>query len=306
MWFKNIFSPKKAAALPLFDEAFLRRLERLSLQAQRTLRGTPAGGEHLSRNQLPSSIFSDRRPYSRGDDYRYVDWNAYAHQEEIFVKIGEVEQSVGVHLLLDVSRSMGWGAPPKLRVAQQLVAAIGYLALAHHDRLHVTPFGAAPLAPLGPAHGKGRLIELLRFVERLQADQPTALAATLRDYAKAHSRGGLLVICSDLLAPEGLEDGLRALPPPRWQTLVLHLLDRRELHPDLQGPIELEDAETGQRLPLTLDAATVAAYRRNVAAWQEHVAGMCARRGATYAQLLTEWPIEQQVVPYLRARRILR
>ena len=56
MWFKNIFSPKKAAALPLFDEAFLRRLERLSLQAQRTLRGTPAGGEHLSRNQLPSSI----------------------------------------------------------------------------------------------------------------------------------------------------------------------------------------------------------------------------------------------------------
>ena len=44
MWFKNIFSrEKKADELPLFDEAFLRRLERLSLQAQRTLRGMPAG-----------------------------------------------------------------------------------------------------------------------------------------------------------------------------------------------------------------------------------------------------------------------
>ncbi|HEX9370346.1 MAG TPA: DUF58 domain-containing protein [Roseiflexaceae bacterium] len=306
MWFKTIFSRKAAAAGPLFDEAFLRRLERLSLQAQRTLRGRPAGGEHLSRNRLPATIFDDHRPYSYGDDYRYIDWNAYAHQDEMHVRLGEVEQSVGVHLLLDVSRSMAWGAPPKMRVAQQLVAALGYLALAHHDRLHVAPFGAAPLAPFGPARGKGRLVELLRFVERLQPDQPTALARALGAYARADSRSGLLVICSDLLAPEGLEQGLRALPPPLWQTLVLHVLDRGELTPDLRGPIELEDAETGQRLPLTLDPETVAAYRRNVAAWQERVADVCARRGAIYAQVLTDWPLEQQVVPYLRARRILR
>jgi uncharacterized protein (DUF58 family) len=312
MWFKNIFSRKGGASEPpLFDEAFLRRLERLSFQAQRTLRGVPAGGEHLSRNQLPASIFGDHRPYSHGDDYRYVDWNAYAHQEQFFVKLGEVEQSLGIHLLLDASRSMAWGAPPKLRVAQQLVAALGYLALAHHDRLHVTPFGAAPLPGFGPAQGKSRAIELLRFVERQRAEQPTALANVLRAYAKAHSRGGLLVIVSDLLAPEGLEDGLRALAAPRWQVLVLHILDRRELvgafyETPLQGPIELEDAETGQRLPLTLDSATLAAYRRNVSAWQERVAAMCARRGATYAQALTDWPLERQVVPYLRARRILR
>ena len=307
MWFKSIFSPKRAAAeQPLFDEAFLRRLERLSLQAQRGLRGTPAGGEHLSRVRLPSSVFSDHRPYSHGDDYRYVNWNAYAHQDEVFVKLGEVEQSVDVHLLLDVSRSMAWGAPSKLRLAQQLVAALGYLALANHDRLHIAAFGAAPLQSFGPAQGKGRMIEMLRFVERQQADQPTALADALRSYSRAHVRGGLLVICSDLLAPEGLEDGLRALTPPRWQTLVLHILDQRELRPDLSGPIELEDAETGQRLPLTLDVATLATYRRNVTVWRERVAAACARRGATYAQTLTDWPLEQQVVPYLRARRILR
>ena len=113
------------------------------------------------------------------------------------------------------------------------------------------------------------------------------------------------MICSDLLAPEGLEQALRALPPPRWQTLVLHLLDQRELRPELTGPIELVDAETGQRLPITLDAATLAAYRRNVSEWQERLASTCARRGATYAQVLAHWPLEQQVVPYLRARKIL-
>jgi hypothetical protein len=74
----------------------------------------------------------------------------------------------------------------------------------------------------------------------------------------------------------------------------------------MSGPLELEDAETGQRLPLMLDAETVAAYRRNVTAWQELIADACARRGATYAQVLTEWPLERAVVPYLRARRILK
>lgn len=307
MWFKNILHRRAGgSAAPLFDEAFLRRLERLSLQAQRTLRGNPAGGEHLSRQRLPTTIFSDHRPYSVGDDYRYVDWNAYAHQDQIFIKLGEAEQDVSVHVLLDVSRSMAWGEPPKLRAAQQLAAALGYLALAHSDRLRVVPFGAAPLRPFGPAQGKGRLMDLFRFIEGLQPREQTMLARALNAYAMTQSRGGMLVLLSDLLAPEGLEEGLRALPPPRWQVLVLHLLDQRELRPDLRGPLELEDAETGQRLPLTLDAEALAAYRRNVAAWQEHIAGMCARRGATYAQVLTSWPIERAVIPYLRARRILQ
>jgi uncharacterized protein (DUF58 family) len=307
MWFRNIFSRRSSTAEgPLFDEAFLRRLERLSLQAQRALRGAPAGGEHPSRHQLPTTIFSGHRPYSAGDDYRYVDWNAYAHQEQMFVKLGEVEQDIAVQLLLDVSRSMAWGAPAKLRAAQQLVAALGYLALAHNDRLHVVPFGATPLRSFGPAQGKSRVVDMLRFVEGVRPTEQTALARALRAYAATRGQGGLLVLVSDLLAAEGLEDALRAAPPPRWQVLVLHILDRRELEPNLSGPLELEDAETGRRLPLTLDAAAIMAYRRNVAAWQERIASACARRGATYAQVLTDWPLERAVVPYLRARRILR
>lgn len=308
MWFKDILRRRRGAGeAPLFDETFLRRLERLGLQAQRTLRGNPAGGEHVSRHKLPTTIFSDHRPYSVGDDYRHIDWNAYAHQEQLFVKLGEAEQDISVHVLLDVSRSMAWGEPPKLRAAQRLVAMLGYLALAHGDRLRVVPFGAAPLRPFGPARGKSQFMGLLRFVEGLEPREQTALARAVGAYAATHSRsGGLLVLVSDLLAAEGLEEGLRALPPPRWQVLVLHMLDQRELRPDLSGPLELEDAETGQRLALTLDAETLAAYRRNVTTWQEGIAEGCARRGATYAQVLADWPLERAVVPYLRVRRILK
>ncbi len=280
----------------------------MSLQAQRTLRGNPSSGEHPSRRQMPATIFSDHRPYSSGDDLRYVDWNAYARQNQVLVRLGETEQDVRVHLLIDASRSMTIGSPPRLRLAQQLVGALGYLALAHSDRLHVLPFGPAALRPFGPAQGKGRLIELLRFVEGVgSAPQPdTRLAPVLQQHARRHPQGGMLVICSDLLAPDSLEEGLRAIAPPRWQTLVLHLIDQRELQPELRGPLELEDSETGQRLPITLDDETLRAYRRAVADWRERIARICANRGATYAPVMAHWPLEQQVVPYLRARRLLR
>jgi uncharacterized protein (DUF58 family) len=307
MWFRNILRPRRPdAPAPLFDEQFLRRLERLSLEAQRRLRGRPSGGEHVSRHRRPATILSDHRPYTPGDDFRSVDWKTYAAHNELFVKLGEVEQSIPVHLLLDVSRSMTWGQPPKLRAAQQLAAALGYLVLSHHDLLHVAPFGSTPLPAFGPAQGKGHLVTLLRYLERIQPARQTALAQALTAYGRRFPRGGLAVICSDLLVHEGLEQGLRALPPPRWQVLVLHLLDQRELQPEVAGPVELEDLESGQRLALTLDAETVAAYARGVAAWQDHVAGLCAGAGAGYAQLMTDWPLERAVVPYLRQRGIVR
>jgi uncharacterized protein (DUF58 family) len=306
MWSKSTSTrSRRAAGGPLFDEAFLRRLQRLSLQAQRTLRGRATAGDHLSRHQLPTTVFSDHRPYTEGDDYRHVDWHTYAHHDEMFVKLGEVEQDVAVHILLDASRSMQWGEPPKLRAAQQLAGAIGYLALTHNDRLHVAPFGAALGRELGPARGKSRVVEMLRFVEHASADGATRLASVLTGYAKRHERGGLLVVCSDLLAPEGLEEGLRLLPPPRWQVLVLHLLAPAELRPELLGPVELEDAETGEVIRLTLDDEAASAYRANLADWQAGIASTCMRRGATYAQIDTGWQLERQIIPYLRARQIL-
>ncbi|RRR69105.1 MAG: DUF58 domain-containing protein [Candidatus Viridilinea halotolerans] len=317
MWFKTIFRRKQSVAAqsplrrtatqerPLFDEHFLRRIERMSLQAQRTLRGNPASGEHRSQRQLPATIFSDHRPYSSGDDLRYVDWHVYARQNQVLVRLGEAEQDVHVHLLVDASQSMLLGEPSRLRLAQQLVGALGYLALAHSDRVRVVPFGPAAGRPFGPVQGKNHTIALLRFISAIVPQPTTQLPAVLQQYAREHPQGGMLIICSDLLAPGGLAEALRLLRPPRWQTLVLHLLEQTDLQPNLSGPLELEDSETGERMQLTLDAATLAAYRQNFTAWREDLARTCTRYGATYAPLMTHWPLEQQIIPYLRLRRLL-
>ena len=104
----SIFDRKpKESSLPLFDEVFLHRLERLSFRTVPSLRGVMLG-ERRSRNLRPALDFSDHRPYVAGDDLRHVDWNAYGRHEELFVKLGEATQSVSVHILIDCSPSMNW------------------------------------------------------------------------------------------------------------------------------------------------------------------------------------------------------
>ncbi|MDP9374613.1 MAG: DUF58 domain-containing protein, partial [Chloroflexota bacterium] len=115
----------------LFDEAFLRKLERLDIVA-RKLRAGAMRGERRSTKRGQSVEFADFRLYSHGDDLRRVDWNVYARIERAFIKLFHEEEDRTVHLLLDVSPSMDWGEGPshKLTYARRAAAALGYIALA--------------------------------------------------------------------------------------------------------------------------------------------------------------------------------
>lgn len=339
MQLKTLFNRNpKESTLPLFDEAFLRRLERLSFRTAPSLRGSPLG-ERRSRNLRPALDFSDHRPYSHGDDLRHVDWNAYGRHEELFVKLGEASQSVNIHILLDCSRSMAWTpvtksttskpvAYSKWDAARRLAGALAYLGLAGGERIEITPFGNTLTDGFGPTEGKRRVIPILKFLSSItplsplkrsgqRANEPGGLVDSLNSYARTHPAGGLLVLISDLLdtaavsSKEGtrgdeLAESLRHLIPPRWQVLVIHLLTEEEIHPTLEGDYDLQDTETGESLPFHLNNATLTQYRLRVRKWCAELQSACGQRGATYARVLAEWPMEQAVIPYLRQRGVVQ
>lgn len=301
--------PRRASAPARFDEAFYRRLERLTLWAERTLHGRP-GGEHESRRALPSAEFTQHRPYVSGDDPRYVDWAVYARSDEHFIRLGETPQEVRVHLLIDHSASMVWGWPrTKLDSACQVAAVLGHIALAAGDVVRVVPVAQTLSPGFGPASGKARSHALLRFLAGIQPARGTALPAALSDYAAAHHRhGGVLILLSDLwtLEPAALDRLLHRLRPPRWQVLVLQMLDPAEVVPPPVGESELEDLETGQRVTLRVDAATIAAYQTALEAWSTELITTCTRHGAKALRLDTTWGLDTVVLPFLTARRVLR
>ena len=124
----------------VFDEAFLRQLERLLLLMRSPVRGGLKGGRRsVKRGQ--SVEFADFRDYALGDDLRQLDWNVLARLEKLFVKLFVEEEDVTITVLLDGSASMASGLPNKLQFAKRAAAALGYIGLASEDRVTVSVLG---------------------------------------------------------------------------------------------------------------------------------------------------------------------
>jgi uncharacterized protein (DUF58 family) len=291
--------------LVLFDEEFRQRLERLTLLSRQVLAQSLVG-EHRSRHRTFAAEFADFRSYTQGDDFRHIDWNIYARMESVFVRLSEANQDLTVHLLVDASRSMDWGQPPKFFYARRAAAALGYMALNRFDRIVVAPFSDHLHQTFGPTRGRGRVLGLLDFLRDLKPAAETDIDLILQQYSmRTRRRGDLLVLVSDLMPPSGYQTGLRMLVERGWQVLVVHLMDPREMDPALRGDLELIDQETDDRLNFTPSSVVVERYKKIVADWCEDAESFCRRRGIDYLRVLTTWPFETLVLGYMEQRGLI-
>ncbi len=289
----------------LFDEAFQRRLESLSLAARRMARGRHRG-ERRSRKVGAGVEFADYRDYVPGDDIRYLDWSVYQRHGRLLVRLYEEEEDLSVRLLLDVSASMGFGEPPRIRYAKQMAAALAYVALGNLDRVGVTAVSDRLVAELPAVRGKRLIFRFFDFLRPLRAEGRTALGEAVRLFTARHRRPALVILLSDLYDPEGLEQALRVLRHARHEVAVLHLYDPSEESPDLAGDVLLLDAERGTRLEVTVTPRVQARYRAARTAWKEAVRRACVEQRARYVPLSLAAPFDEAVLGLLRHGMLVR
>ncbi|MGZ6269966.1 MAG: DUF58 domain-containing protein [Candidatus Limnocylindrales bacterium] len=288
----------------VFDEAFLRQLERLKLLMKTPVRGGLKGGRRSVRRGQ-SVEFADYRDYALGDDLRQLDWNVLARLERLFVKLFIEEEDVTVNLLLDVSASMAFGRPDKLRFAKRAAAALGYIGLAGEDKVVVSTLQGRTARRHPALRGSGRALLLLADLSAIQpADGQTDLLAAVRHAAAQLHGRGLVVLLSDLYDPQA-DRAIRELAATGSELVVLHTLSPDELEPTLAGDLRLVDRETGEGMDVTVDLSTLDGYRARLAAWQDGLADLASHRRASYAPLSTSLPLADLVFAELRRRRVL-
>ena len=304
----NLQSPVSSSSI-LFDETFMRRLERLSLIARRIRTGR-SQGERRSTRRGASVEFADYRDYTPGDDLRRLDWQVYARLERPFIKLFEEEEEQSVHLVLDASASMDWpdddDALNKWRFGRKLVAALGHIALAGGDRLAVSHLSQTDHRTWGPSRGRGQIHTLLPHLTALTATGPTNLNQALLHLSLTRHRPGLLFLITDFLSPDGYERGLSALGSAGYETNVLHLLSPDEIDPPLGGDLRLEDIETGQTQEITINAGLRQLYRQRFDAWRSEVEGYCFKHGMNYVTLETSLAFDSVILGFLRQRGFVR
>jgi uncharacterized protein (DUF58 family) len=288
----------------VFDEEFLRRLERLAVLVKRPVRGGLKGGRRsVKRGQ--SVEFADYRDYTLGDDLRQLDWNVYARLEKLFVKLFIEEEDLTVTFLVDGSASMAQGRPDKLVFAKRAAAALGYIALAAEDRVVLASLAGRTGRRRAALRGSGRAFRLLAELSAIQpSDGVTDLVAACRHALAQVAGRGVLVLISDLLDP-GADRALRDLAATGSDVIVLHVLAPDELAPSLEGDLRLVDAETGATVDVTLDLAARERYAEAVEAWRTGLAALAAKRRIAYVPLTSDVPLADLVFAELRRRRVV-
>jgi uncharacterized protein (DUF58 family) len=288
----------------VFDEGFLRQLERLLLIMKRPVRGGLKGGRRsVKRGQ--SVEFADFRDYSLGDDLRQLDWNVLARLEKLFIKLYVEEEDVTISFLLDCSASMTSGNPPKLQFAKRAAAALGYIGLASEDRVAVTALAGRTGRRQVALRGSGRVFRLLSALSGIGAlEGATDLLAAARHAGAQLSGRGVVVLISDLLDPAA-DKVIRELAATGSELIILHVLSPDELDPSMEGDVRLIDVESGDGVDVTIDLATIDDYKARLAAWQDGFADLAARRGATYVPISTDLPLAELVFAELRRRRVV-
>jgi len=282
-----------------FDSEFLKKLERLRLIAKR-LSWAGAKGEHPASRKGFSLEFADYRRYQKGDDLRYVDWNVYRRLERLLLKVFTAEEEMNVYLLVDASRSMGEGAPPKIDYAKRVAAALGYVGLKNLDRVGGASFTTALRAPLTLGRGRKQILNLFDFLGKLTCSGETDLRAAIHSFTKLFPHPGLVVIVSDLFEPAGWRAGLEELATKKYQLLVIHIVDEQEVSPRLTGDILLSDVESGRERRFFLDGDLLRRYREELASYFAEIEALCAGRRIDYLRTSTAVPFDEFVLKTLR------
>lgn len=283
----------------LLDPDFLGQLQRLRLVTRRPASGLQAG-DRRSVRRGQSAEFADYRNYAPGDDFRRVDWSAYARLERLFLKLYVEEQEATLHVLVDASASMEWGTPSKFRLAVQMAAALGYVALSRYDRAAVGFGREGLIGYLGPLRGQPAV---QRLWDHLGAAAPGGrgnLAAAVRDLAKRRPAPGVTVVISDCLMPLDFLDGLGLLQKARQEVALIQVLAPDELAPDLEGDLMLVDRESGERQEIAANQGVLAEYARRLTEHTTAIAQWCGGRAVPYIQVPSTLPLADLVVEALR------
>lgn len=283
----------------MFDTAFLKKLEYLSLVSRRVFQGQLLANRRA--RQLGNGIvFADHRNYTFGDDLRYLDWNAYARFNNELIRRFEEEKDLHVYILLDCSQSMSLGNPQKFDYARQIAAALAYIALANLDRVCVVPF-AGHLQQIFPTiRGKQHILNLIRFLESQElVSSTTDLTASMSEFVRQKQHTGLAVVISDFFDPKGFKSGLDILRYRNYEPYLIQIHDKQDAEPKFLGDVQLHDTETDSIHEVTISETMLRRYKQKFAAFLDEIRRYGIDHGLNYTISSTSVPFDKMIMQML-------
>ena len=237
----------------------LRQIRRLQLKARRAVEDL-LGGEYHSVFKGTGISFEEVREYQPGDDVRAIDWNVTARMGHPFIKRFVEERELTVVIAVDCSGSNQFGTryQQKREVAAELAAVLAFSAISNNDRVGLVQFTDRVEHFVPPRKGSRHVLRLIRDVLFYEPKhRGTSLREGLDFLNRVLRRRTIVFFLSDFLDRD-YENALKRTGR-RHDLIAVRLSDPGEEDLPSVGLLELEDAETGQRLLLDTSSRQVRA-----------------------------------------------
>jgi uncharacterized protein (DUF58 family) len=286
------------------DPVVLARVGNLELVSRAVVDGF-INGMHRSPYFGASVDFAEHRGYTPGDDIRRVDWKVFARTDRFYVKEYEADSNSNFAVLLDVSRSMGFGSRgiTKLDYGRILTGCLTYLMHRQRDRVGFVAFDEDIVEHVPPS--AKHMETVLHMLDRLTPSKPGHLEAPLKKLAEHFGRRGVIVIISDLYEdPQTVFEAVSLLRFRGHDLIVFHVLDPAEIEFEYDQASAFEDLESGEQIPVVPEALREQ-YRAMI---QEHINALRSKFSELridYALLNTAMPLDHALFSYLSMREQL-
>ena len=286
------------------DPAVLAGISGLDLIAKTVVDGFVAG-LHRSPDFGFSQEFAEYRAYTPGDDLRHVDWNLFARTERCYLKRYRGETNSQLTILLDASNSMSYSshAVSKMDYARYTAASLFYLAIHNQrDPAGLIVFDDEVRNYIRPSTRQGQLHRLLAGIEQAEPRARTDFMKPLAHFQEFLRRRGVVLVISDFYeSPEAIVKTIEPLRFHGSEVILFHVLDPKEIRPELRGPSILVDMETEQRLEV-IPEYVKGEYRRKIDGHLQQMHERTRAAGLDYHLLVTDRPLDAALSEYLFLR----
>jgi uncharacterized protein (DUF58 family) len=287
------------------DPRVLARIDDLEFVARFVVEGF-ISGLHRSPHLGFSTDFAEHRQYMPGDDIRHMDWRLFARTDRYYLKEYEADTNANFVVILDVSRSMGYGTTglSKLQYAKYLGACLTYFSHRQRDRVGFVSIDRDVVDYVPPS--AKHLNQVLHALDRAEARGEGSLGMPLLKISESQRRRSILLILSDLYEPpEKVRDALGPLRDAGHDVVVMQLLDPTELGFNFDAAGTFEDLETGERLPI-VPSRLRERYTELIREHVQTVERLLGEGRVDYLLVDTSKPVDEVLFEYLMRRERLR
>ena len=232
----------------------LRQVRKIEIKT-RGLSNEIFAGQYHSAFKGRGMAFSEVREYRVGDDVRDIDWNVTARSRSPHVKVYEEERELTMMLLVDVSGSRLFGSTSKLKknLITEIAAVLAFSATENNDKVGCIFFSDRVEKFIPPKKGRAHILMIIReLIEFTPQATGTDVGEALHYLTNVLKKRSTAFVLSDFMDCEGtervrFEDPLK-IASGKHDLVGIRIYDRREESlPDV-GILELQDAETGEKV----------------------------------------------------------